>query len=99
MTENIKAYLDILKGIKEAKPDLTEKGAEILGFLQNHVETKTWKARDLAEAMGISSRGASGGLRKLVSDGFCDKLADSPSVYTLTEKGKTYKIIKEEIEN
>ena len=92
MTDNIKAYLDILRDEKEEKPILTEKGAALLDFLQRNSDVKTWKAKDLAEAMGISSRGASGGLRKLVNDGFCEKLADNPSVYALTEKGKTYKI-------
>lgn len=92
MTENIKAYLDILADEKEEKPVLTEKGTALLSFLQKNDNVRTWKAKDLAEAMGISSRGASGGLRKLVNDGFCEKLADNPSVYALTEKGKNYKI-------
>ena len=96
MTENIKAYLDVLKNEKADKPTLTEKGSMLLEYLQMHQEIKTWKAKDLALAMGLTSRGTSGGLRKLVNDGFCEKVADNPSIYTLTEKGKNFIINKED---
>jgi len=48
--------------------------------------------------MGISSRGASGTLRKLVNDGFCEKLGQDPVIYSLTKKGKTFEIIEGENE-
>ena len=47
---------------------------------------------DVAEQMGISSRGASGTMRKLVNDGFCEKIGQDPVIYSLTEKGKNYVI-------
>ena len=78
MTENVKAYLDMLR--EELKR-----------------EYELWSNdKDLAESMGVSSRGTSSSLRKLVIDGFCEKIADNPSVYTLTEKGKNYNINIEE---
>ena len=92
MTDNIIAYLNILKEVKDEKPVLTQNGAPILKYLQEHQDVKMWKAKDLAEQMGISSRGVSGSMRKLVSDGFCEKIGNSPSVYMLTEKGKNYNI-------
>lgn len=95
MTENIQAYLDVLRDNKEeSKPEITQKGAVILKYLQSEPDAKTWKAKEVAEALGITSRGASGSLRSLVNNGFCEKVAENPSVYTLTEKGKNY-IIKE----
>jgi predicted transcriptional regulator len=51
-----------------------------------------WKARDIAEGLFISSRGVSGALRKLVNDGFCEKVGQDPVVYALTEKGKNFVI-------
>ena len=51
-----------------------------------------WKAKDIAERMGISSRGVSGAMRKLVSDGFCEKIGENPIVYKLTEKGKNFNL-------
>ena len=96
MTENVKAYLDILAEIKDEKPTLTENGKLVLEYLQSHQEIHLWKAKDLADQMGISSRGASGTLRKLVNDGFCEKLGANPVIYSLTEKGKNYTIINDE---
>ena len=98
MTDNVKAYLDVLKEVKDEKPELTENGKLILDYLQNHPETRLWKAKDIAEQMGISSRGASGTMRKLVNDGFCEKIGQDPVIYSLTEKGKNYVIIKGENE-
>jgi Mn-dependent DtxR family transcriptional regulator len=92
MTDDIKAYLNILAETKIEKPDLTDKGKEMLKYLQDHQEIKVWKAKDLAEQMGISSRGASGSMRKLVNDGFCEKVSEDPVIYTLTDKGRNYEI-------
>ena len=55
MTENVIAYLNILKDTKNDKPVLTENGQLVLKFLQEHYETRCWKAKDLAEQIGISS--------------------------------------------
>ena len=97
MTDNIREYLNILADNEnERKSEITDKGKILLEYLQTRTDVKTWKAKDLAEAMGISSRSVSGSLRSLATRGFCEKLADNPSVYTLTEKGKNYTIIKEE---
>ena len=96
MTENVVAYLNILKEIKDEKPELTENGKLVLKYMQENQDVRCWKAKDLAERMGISSRGASGTLRKLVNDGFCEKLGQDPVIYSLTEKGKTFEIIEGE---
>ena len=99
MTDNISAYISMLReDNKNDKPEVTENGKVILKFLQEHLETKVWKAKDVAEQLGISSRGASGTMRKLVNDGFCEKLGQDPVIYSLTEKGKNYVIIEGENE-
>jgi len=90
MTENIQAYLNILKEDKMEKEELTENGKIILNYLQLNQNIKLWKARDIAEQIGISSKGVSGAMRKLVNDGFCEKMGQSPIVYTITEKGKNF---------
>ncbi len=96
MTENVIAYLNILKEVKDEKPILTDNGKIILQYLQEHVDIRCWKAKDLAEQIGISSRGASGAMRKLVNDGFCEKIGQDPVIYSLTEKGKNFEIIEGE---
>ena len=47
-----------------------------------------WKAKELADALMISSRSASGSCRKLVTDGFVEKIGKDPVIYTLSSKGK-----------
>ena len=74
------------------KPILTESGKEILEFFQSKPSDSMWKARDIAEEMFISSRTVSGSIRKLVTDGFVEKVGQDPSVYTITNKGKEFKI-------
>ena len=96
MTENVIAYLNILKEVKDEKPELTENGKNVLRFLQENQDMRCWKAKDVADRMGISSRGVSGTLRKLVNDGFCEKLGAEPVIYALTEKGKTFIIETDE---
>ena len=92
MTEGVKSYLEILNDEKNDKPILTDNGKIILKFLQDNVDVVTWKAKDIAEGLGISSRGVSGTCRKLVADGFAEKLGKDPAIYTLTEKGKNFVI-------
>ena len=50
------------------------------------------KARDIAEGLFVSSRTVSGSMRKLVADGFVEKVGQDPAIYTITEKGKNYNI-------
>ena len=50
------------------------------------------KAKEIAEGMFMGSRAVSGAMRKLVADGFVDKVGQDPVMYILTEKGKNIKI-------
>jgi predicted transcriptional regulator len=92
MTDNIRSYIEVLQEAKPDKPEVTENGLKILTYLQENPDFRTWKAKDLADRMGVASRGVSGALRKLVSDGYCEKISADPVVYTITEKGINYRI-------
>lgn len=92
MTDNVKQYMEVLIGKDKEKPELTDNGKLVLKFLQDHQEVATWKAKDIAEGLFISSRTVSGSIRKLVTDGFAEKVGQDPVIYVLTEKGKNYKI-------
>ena len=70
----------------------TENGKQILTYLQEHSDVEIWKSRDIAEGLLISSRSISGALRKLVADGFVEKVGQDPIIYSITEKGKEIKI-------
>ena len=88
-TDELKEYWKLFQeGPSNQKPTFTENGILILTFLKNHPETKLWKSKDLAEQMELSSRTVSGSMRKLVTDGFVEKVGQDPIIYSITEKGK-----------
>jgi DNA-binding MarR family transcriptional regulator len=95
---NVQAYIDALKTVDNAeKPLFTENGKLILTYLQSQ-PAQMYKARDIAEGMGISSKAVSGAMRKLVTDGYVEKVGKDPVVYTITEKGKNVEIEGENVE-
>ena len=75
---------------KKEKPLLSDNGKLILKFMQTTMEKG--KAKDIAEAMFISSRSVSGAMRKLVTDGFVEKIGEDPIIYCITEKGRNIEI-------
>jgi DNA-binding MarR family transcriptional regulator len=91
MTENVKAYMDALTDKKSEKPAITDSGKLILKYLQD-AEPGIYKSKDIAEGLYVSSRNVSGAIRKLVTDGFVEKVGSEPALYTITEKGKNYNI-------
>lgn len=94
MNEDARIYWEAFKGVEEVdKPLFTDNGKLILQFLQGHQETPMWKSRDIAEGLFIGSRSVSGAMRKLVDDGYVEKVGQDPVVYALTEKGKNIEIV------
>ena len=77
-----------MSGDKE-KPAFTPNGKLVLKYMQDNKDTynNLFKAKDLGEGIGISSRTASGAMRKLVNDGYADKVGEAPVIYSLTDKG------------
>ena len=94
MSKDAKDYWEALKVSKEIeKPTFTDNGKLIMKYLQELPEgAPAMKAKEIAEEMFISSRAVSGAMRKLVTDGFVEKVGQDPVMYILTEKGKEIKI-------
>ena len=83
-------YFEKFKVIKETeKPKFTENGKKVLQFMQENKDkyNNMFKAKEIGEGLFISSRGAGGALRKLVTDGYAEKIGENPVVYTLTDLG------------
>ena len=89
MTEKAKEYFDNVLCVEKEKPILTNNGKLILKHLQK-INGENLKAKDIAEDLFVSSRMVAGAIRKLVTDGFVDKVGSEPSRYSLTEKGKNF---------
>lgn len=93
MPENVATYWEAFIKIEEVeKPLFTDNGKLILKYMQDNLSTSMWKARDIAEGLFISSRAVSGAMRKLVTDGFVEKIGKDPTIYTITETGKNITI-------
>jgi len=89
--EQALAYFESLKLIKETqKVEVTENGKNIILFMQSNEEVKSnlFYAKDIAEGMFVSSKVISGAMRKLVTDGYVEKMTESPIVYAITDKGR-----------
>ena len=96
---NAKLYFDVLAGTGDAeKPKFTSIGKQVLTFMRDNKETynNLFTCKAISEAMSIASRSISGGCRKLVNDGYLEKLGENPVVYALTESGETVELDNDE---
>lgn len=72
---------------------MTENGKKLLSWMQENVDTMTnlFTSKEAAEALFTSGRSIAGSMRKLVNDGYVEKIGKDPVQYSLTEAGKNYK--------
>lgn len=85
-------YFEALKTTTEKEPKkFTENGKLVLSFMKENKDNfnNIFKSKDIAEALGVSTRTVSGAMRKLITDGYIEKIESSPICYSLTDKGKT----------
>jgi predicted transcriptional regulator len=94
MPKSVERYLNILKESNGAEAvEITDKGKNILKYMQDNKDAfEYFKAKDIADGLGVSGRVISGSMRKLVSNNFVEKMGENPIVYIITEKGLNYKI-------
>lgn len=88
-TKEILDYINALEEVTPKKVGFTENGKKILKFLQSS-DAPFLKARDIGDMLNMASRTVSGSLRKLVNDGYVDKMGSNPTLYSITAKGKNY---------
>jgi len=87
---DVSEYPDEMRYFESLKEDkseggLTENGQKILSFMQENKEkyNNLFKAKDIGEGLGISSKAVSGSMRKLVKDGYVNKVGKEPVIYEL----------------
>ena len=98
LSEDASAYLEALKNTTEkVKAKFSENGKIILAYMKETKEqyNNLYKAKDF-EAAGLTSRGASGAMRKLVADGYVEKCGNNPVFYALTKVGDEVRLEEEE---
>lgn len=74
--------------------DMTENGLKVLTWMQGHIEemSNVFTAKEIGEGLFTSGRSISGSMKKLVNDGYVEKIGKNPVQYSLTETGKLYHI-------
>jgi len=72
---------------------MTDNGKKLLSWMQENINTMTnlFTSKEAAEALFTSGRSIAGSMRKLVNDGYVEKIGKDPVQYSLTEAGKNYK--------
>lgn len=93
MNDDAKTYWMSLQDCDSTeKPVITDNGKLILKWLQENTQKDSYKSKEIAEGLLISSRSVSGAMRKLADDGFVEKLGKEPILYSITQKGKNFQI-------
>ena len=92
LSESAIDFLDELLEKNSTENILTETGRKILISMYANKETylNVFSSKQLGELLFMSARSISGSMRKLVTDGFVEKVGQDPAIYTITEKGKNY---------
>ena len=89
-------YFEQLKATPEKeKAPFTENGAKVLIWMQENYESynNILKAKEIGDGLFCSSRTVSGAMRKLITDGYVNKTAGTPTCYSLTDLGMTVEVV------
>ena len=85
-------WKDFKEGKVKNSGAMTENGSKLLKWMQeNEVSMNNiFTSKEIAEALFTSGRSIAGSMRKLVTDGYVDKIGKDPVQYSLTEAGRNY---------
>ena len=87
-------FFEELKNNKtKSSKEITENGRKSLIWMQENLESMNniFTSKEIAEGLFTSGRSVAGSMRKLVTDGYVEKVGKDPVQYSLTEKGINYK--------
>lgn len=93
LSDEGKEYFEDFKANKKISTgEMTEKGKTILKYMQNNITNNIFKSKDIGDAIGVSGKSVSGSIKKLITDGYVEKVGTNPVTYAITEVGKDYKL-------
>ena len=92
--DDICSFWEDYKKCLTPQKDMTENGLKVLTWMQEHIEemSNVFTAKEIGEGLFTSGRSISGSMKKLVNDGYVEKIGKNPVQYSLTETGKLYHI-------
>ena len=87
---------DFKNGKSKSSEKMTENGAKFLSWMQENIDkmSNIFTSKEMAEALFTSGRSVAGSMRKLIKDGYVEKIGKDPVQYSLTEAGKSYQFEK-----
>lgn len=84
-------YFLYFKDSLHKKPEITEKGMEILRTMKEMYEEAgneaSFSAKEIGDCLGVSGRAVSGSIRKLIEFNLVEKQGENPTKYRLTPLG------------
>lgn len=85
-------FNDFKNGKVKNSGKMTENGLKVLSWMQENVEnmTNVFTSKEIAEGLFTTGRSVAGSMRKLVNEGFVEKIGKDPVQYALTEAGKNF---------
>lgn len=88
--EDLVAILEEING--KSVSAFTENGIKILKCMQENEEKymNIFKAKDIGEILFMAPRSVSGSMKKLINEGYAEKVGVNPVAYGLTDAGKKY---------
>ena len=84
--EDAEAAVEYFYSLRDGKSTtITENGQRILSYMQDNYNkyNNIFKAKDIGEGLGISSRSVTGSIRGLVNLGLVTKEGKNPVIYSL----------------
>ena len=94
--EDMDKLIAMFKGGNGSKT-FTENGLKIFKCMRENEQKyiNVFKAKEIGELLFMTPRSVSGSIKKLIHDGFVEKVGANPVAYGLTELGKSYEFDKE----
>lgn len=73
---------------------MTENGSKILKYMQSNENkyNNLFTSKEIGEGLFMSSRSVSGSMRKIIANGFVEKVGKDPVTYSLTDGGRNKQI-------
>jgi DNA-binding MarR family transcriptional regulator len=74
--------------------EMTENGSKILKYMQSNEDkyNNLFTSKEIGEGLFMSSRSVSGSMRKIIVNGFVEKVGKDPVTYSLTDEGRNKQI-------
>ena len=92
-------FEELKRDTTKPKNIITENGLKVLTFMYENKDkyNNIFKSKEIGEGLFISGHAVSGSMRKLIIEGFVEKIGKDPITYSITNKGFDYIAIRQNL--